>query len=63
MATTKVNKCKLVLKYDKEGSSSYSINSSLDAQTLFDTATAINSLQFTPFKGIFKSTEEQIENE
>lgn len=58
--STNTNKCKVIIKYDKLSSSSYNVNSEADLQTLFDTATTINSIQSIPATGIYRNIEEEI---
>lgn len=58
--TTKVDKSKITLKYDKESPISYSINSEANNQDLFDIAKAINELQTVEAKGIYKVIEEEL---
>lgn len=58
--TAEVSKSKVILRYDKKGSSSYSINSEANNDTLYKVATEINSLQTTPVSGIFKTVEQEL---
>lgn len=60
--STETTKCRVVLKYDKEGSSSYNVSDSIENQVLFDIANAINDLQSTPLKGVYRSIEEEIKS-
>lgn len=55
-----VSNSKVILRYDKKGSSSYSINSEINNDTLYNVATEINSLQTTPVSGIFKTVEQEL---
>lgn len=58
--STETTKCRVVLKYDKEGSSSYNVSDATENQVLFDIASSINNLQSTPLKGVYRSIEEEI---
>lgn len=58
--SAETTKCKVVLKYDKEGSSTYNVSASAENQVLFDIASAINSIQSVPVKGVYRNIEEEI---
>lgn len=58
--TAEVSKSKVILRYDKKGSSSYTIDSEISNDTLYNVATEINSLQTTQVSGIFKTVEQEL---
>lgn len=56
---SEVSKSKIILRYDK-GSSSYTIDSQISDDSLYNVASQINSLQTTSATGIFKSIEQEL---